>query len=220
MLQYNAPYKVAVITSYPPGTCPIATFSANLVENMIPASYGAFEPVLVAVESEISREYPDDVNFVIRRNFHSDYLEAADFVNAGNGDVVLVQHHFDLFGIDDNLVSLIQHLDVPVIATLHSVPQMPPTCHYEQLINLCWESHKVVVTRKCDFEILSRQYKTEASKIELITADRVDNPFEHDVEWFHIGRQYWQLVSEQLQRYTGDLRSLQAAKEQAVLFGQ
>ena len=219
MMQFNnMPNKVAFITSYPPGICPIAAFTAHLVETMIPASYGAFEPIMIAVEPDVSRDYPDEVNFVIRKDFRSDYMEAADFINAGHGDVALVQHHFDIFGVGRGIGDLASTLDVPVITTLHSVPPNPPVCHYESLAELCDASAKVIVTNKHDFEVLNKQYSVSPYKVELIDADRSNNPFVRDKEWFYVGRQYWQLVSDQMHQFAGDLRSLQAAKEHSLLF--
>lgn len=222
MLQFLMPNKVAFITSYPPGTCPIATFTSQLMESMIPAAYGAFEPVMIAVEPDISREYPEEVSFVIRKGFKSDYTEAADFINSGNGDVVLLQHHLDIFGTEGGLgiVSLLQQIDIPVISTLHTVPAKLPEHQFNSLVGICRASAKVIVMDKRDLETLNKQYGTALDKIELIFSDHSDNPFDRQKQWFHIGRQFWQLVSDQLHHYIGDVRSQQALREHALLFNQ
>ena len=81
-------------------------------------------------------------------------------------------------------------------------------------------STKIIVKNKRSYEILNREYGVSPYKIELIVAERADNPFDRDAEWFQIGRQYWQFVSEQLHQYADNLRSFQASSELSVLFGQ
>lgn len=214
--------KIAFIGSYPPGVCPIAEFTQHVVENMLPASYGAFEPVMIAVESDVTRDYPDDVNFVIRKNFPSDYIEAGDFINAGHGDVVLVQHHFDLFGPEGAgcVSGLLKNLAVPVITTLHDVTNNLPECYFDSLRGVCEASEKLLVKDKKEFELLSGIYGVPQSKIELVIPDRSDNPFDREEHWFYVGRQYWQIVREHIIHQAGDLPSVRAERELSVLYGQ
>lgn len=222
MLQFDRPNQVAFITSYPERVCPIAAFTSHLVESMISASGETLEPVLIAVQSDVSRDYSEDVNFVIRKGFRSDYMEAADFINAGHGDVVVVQHHFDIFGEAEGscLGDLLKRLEAPVMTTLHDVPGNLPSCHLQALHDVCDASLRVVVKNKHDLELLNKLYGIPLGKIDLILDNRLrpDYLFNQQEEWFQIGRQYWLLVSEQLCQAADELPSSHAAKEHSLLY--
>lgn len=220
MMQFDLPHQVAFITSYPQGISPIATFTSHLVESMILASGNTLEPVLIAVQSDVSRDCSELVNFLIRRDFRSDYMEAADFINAGHGDVVVVQHHFDIFGEEGRsyIGDLLKRIDVPVMTTLHDVPGKLPSCYFQNLIDVCDASMRVIVRHKHDLEVLNRQYGISLNKMDLILDGSLNDPFDLHERWFHIGRQYWQLTSEQLCQTAGDLPSHHAAKEHSLLY--
>lgn len=220
MLQFELPNKVAFITSYLSGVSPMADLTSQLVEGMISASGETLQPVLIAVVSEQTRDYSEAVNFVIRKHFRSDYMEAADFINAGHGDVVIMDHHFELFGEDGELSigEMLKRIDVPVLTTLHDVPQKLPACYYQNLMDVCDASLKVIVKCQREAEVLNKQYHIPLSKIDLIASGNADYVFEPQEKWVRIGRQYWQIVSEQLCQTAGDLRSHQADRAHSLLY--
>lgn len=220
MIRFNAPIKITFISSCPSSTCPIAICTSHIVENMIPASYGAFEPVMIAVKPDISREYSDTVDFVIRRDFRSDYMEAADFINAGNGDVVMLQHHFDIFGVDgaSNVVDLLKRIEVPVITTLYEVPENPPTTYLQSLVDVCDISQKIIVMNGNDLEVLHKQYDASLNKIDQIIRVCSDSPFGQQMRWFNVGRQYWQCVSDLMDQSLRRSQIPQEAREHSIVF--
>lgn len=215
MTRFNMPTKIAFISSCPQSLCPIATFTSRLVEYMIPTSYGAFEPVMISVQPDISRDRLDAVDFVIRRDFRSDYMEAADFINSGNGDVVVLQHHFDLFGDDAgvSIAQLAKKVDIPIITTIHMVPENAPKSYFQSLVNICDVSHRVLVMNGYHLEVLNKQYGVPLNKIDQVLRVNSDNPFDQQMKWFHVGRHYWQLVSDCLDQSPGRSQIPQAANE-------
>lgn len=222
MIQFDMPNKVAFITAYPAGLSPVGTFTQQLVHSMIAASGKTLEPVLIAVQSDLTRDYSEAMNFVIRKEFRSDYMEAADFINAGNGDMVVMQHHFDLFDGESSscIGEMLKRIEAPVLTTLHDVPRNLPECHYQNLIDVCDASLKVIVKHQREIEVLNKQYQVPLHKIDLIMPESSDYAFDPQEKWFRIGRQYWQLVSDQLCQTAGDLRSYQAAREHSLLYWQ
>jgi hypothetical protein len=222
MVQFDMPNKVAFITAFPAGLSHIGTFTQHLVQSMIAASGGTLEPVLIAVQSDPSRDYSEAMNFVIRKEFRSDYMEAADFINSGNGDMVVMQHHFDLLGGESSSCfgEMLKRIDAPVLTTLHDVPRNLPECHYQNLIDVCDASLRVIVKHQGEMEVLNKQYQVPLNKIDLIIPEGSDYAFDPQEKWFRIGRQYWQLVSDQLCLTAGDLRSHQAAREHSLLYWQ
>ena len=56
-----------------------------------------------------------------------DYARAADFLNAGQFDVVSLQHEFGIFGGEagEHILALLSRLTMPVVTTLHTVLAEP-----------------------------------------------------------------------------------------------
>jgi hypothetical protein len=198
----------------------MTAMTSRLVQGMISASGETLQPVLIVVLSDQTRDYSEAVNFVIRKNFRSDYMEAADFINAGHGDVVVVDHRFDLCAEEggSSMGEMLKRIDVPVLTTLHDVPPNLPECDHQNLLDVCDASLKVVVQHQRDLEVLNKQYHVPLSKIELIALGNSDYVFEPQEKWLRVGRQYWQMVSDQLCQMAGDLRSHQADREHSLLY--
>src|SRR6516225_4162618 len=86
------PAKIAVIGSYVPRRCGIATFSADLLEAM---RRGAPDSALWAVAMN---DYPLEVQFEIGQRMTADYRTAVDFLNLNEVDAVSLQHEFGIYG--------------------------------------------------------------------------------------------------------------------------
>ncbi len=200
----------------------MSPFMAYLAEGMLPASYGLLEPVWMVIRPELLKDEADSIHFLIRRDFQSDYLEAADFINAGNGDAVIVEYDFTLFCEANGgyLVEFLKRIDVPVLLSLKTMPEDLCDSAYHNLMNSCDAAVRVIVMNKHDYELLSTRYSIAHSKLEYIALNQRDDPLDPQINWFHLGRQYWRLVEEHLRRAEGDLRSLQVAREHSVLYGQ
>ena len=170
MVGYNTKNRIAFISSYPPRKCGIATFTSHLVRNTIPTPNASFEPVIIAMQSNSTMRYHEEVEFVIRKDLKSDYMEAADFIKSSNIDIVVLQHEFGLFGGEGGsyIVSLLKRLNVPVITTLHTVLEKPPEEYLRGLIDVCDWSKKVIVMNKRGVTMLENLYEVPQSKIDLI----------------------------------------------------
>lgn len=187
MIRFNTRNRIAFISSYPPRMCGIATFTSNLVENMTLASNGSFESVIIAMQSNASAKYSEVVDFVIRKDIRSDYMEAADFINSGNIDMVVLQHEFGLFGGDGGsyIGSLLKRINVPVVTTLHTVLEKPSLEYFQGLINVCDKSERVIVMNNCGIDMLENIYGISKKKIELIPHGIPDVPFGKTKEYKH-----------------------------------
>lgn len=179
MIKFNTRNKIAFISSYPPRMCGIATFTSHLVENMLLASEGSFEPVIIAMQSDASEEHSQMADFIIRKDAKSDYMEAADFINSSNIDMVVLQHEFGLFGGDGGsyIGSLLQRINTPVFTTLHTVLGRPASEYFQSLIDVCANSEKVIVMNKRGVDMLEKIYGVSKRKIRLIPHGILDVPF-------------------------------------------
>jgi len=171
--------KIAFISSYRPRKCGIATFTADLIDNMRRISGQEFKPLVVAMESQERLNYNGLVGFTVRRDVLPDYLLAAEYINLNDIEAVSIQHEFGLFGGNGGsyLKHLLNKLNKPVVTTLHTVPEETSTDYYDSLMDVCRASQKVVVMNKRGIEILRDTYGLSSNKIELIPHGIPNLPF-------------------------------------------
>ncbi|MHC4132870.1 MAG: glycosyltransferase [Planctomycetota bacterium] len=183
----NTAKKVAFVSSYPPRKCGIATFTSDLIQNVKINAKGDFEPLVVAVRSEISLKYNDPVKFEIRQNVKKDYISAADYINFSHVDVISVQHEFGLFGGEAGsyMNLLLKRLNAPIITTLHTVLDEPETHYYNSLVNVCKASHKIITMNERGVGMLRDIYSIPEYKIELIPHGIPDLPFVDNYYYKH-----------------------------------
>jgi glycosyltransferase involved in cell wall biosynthesis len=170
--------KVAVISSFPPRKCGIATFTSDLIKSLAAASRGDFEPLVVAVRLE-DQKYNDPVKFEIRQDVKNDYICAADYINFSHVDVISVQHEFGLFGGDAGsyLSLLLKRLQAPVITTLHTILDDPEPAYYESLKEVCDASYKIITMNEQGVTMLRNIYGVAGKKVQLIPHGIPDLPF-------------------------------------------
>ena len=174
--------KVAFIASYLPRKCGIATFTSDLINNMKHAAGEEFEPEVFAMQSRNELQYHKPVKLTIRKNVKYDYLSVADYINSSDIDAVSVQHEFGLFGGDggSHLSILLKRLNKPVITTLHTILEEPPSEYFDSLTDVCRASDKVIVMNKRGIGMLWDIYGIPKEKIKLIPHGIPDLPFTHN----------------------------------------
>jgi len=181
MIRINKQKKIAFISSYMPRKCGIATFTSDLVKSIGSAAGSDCKPSVIALRNGERCSYFKPVEFMVRQDIRSDYLEACDYINSNGFDAVSLQHEFGLFGgqggSDINL--LLKRLRVPVFTTLHTVLEKPEPGYFNSLIDVCDYSHKIVVMNKRGINMLTGVYGVCKRKIELIPHGIPDIPFNH-----------------------------------------
>jgi glycosyltransferase involved in cell wall biosynthesis len=108
---------VALVGTYPPTECGIATFTAD-VERAL--KLHGVQVTIVPVERGIR---PAGGPLAIWRDNAESYADAALRMNAQRCDVVLIEHEFGIFGGDAgaHLLGFTDALTVPFVVTLHTV---------------------------------------------------------------------------------------------------
>jgi polysaccharide biosynthesis protein PslF len=172
--------SVAVLSSFPPRECGIATFARDLIR----AVEGAGRlrnltrrpppsPWVIAMnEAGQTYDYGSQVRLAVDRDRRDAYRKAAECVNASRRtQVVSVQHEYGLFGGEygDYLLDFMSAVDRPVVLTMHTVLERPDTALRlvtERLIN---KSAAVVVLAERAREILATYYgRANLDKIRFI----------------------------------------------------
>ena len=82
--------RVAIVGTYPPTACGIATFTADVAESLDGAGLDvSVVPVLTKAPC---------CGIAIAQHDWSSYIDTAHKLNASGPDVVVVQHEFGIFG--------------------------------------------------------------------------------------------------------------------------
>jgi predicted GH43/DUF377 family glycosyl hydrolase/glycosyltransferase involved in cell wall biosynthesis len=136
--------RIAVVSTYPPRRCGVATFSSDLITSIEANDAGALVEVAAIDERHSLRAYGPEVRWRIRQGSPESYIAAARSIGGSDVDVVCVQHEFGLFGLwkeeswerdrwiegsyVDHLTPFLEAVGKPVVVTLHTVlPEPTPT---------------------------------------------------------------------------------------------
>jgi len=160
----------AYIATYPPSECGIATFTKDVVTSV--AKYTPFSrPTVVAVKREHEIEpYERIVRFQILKEVKNSYLDAAKFLNESSVDIVSVQHEYGIYGGPDGeyVLDLVEALEKPAVATLHTVLQNPSPNQKRIIQELGRMCEVLIVMVKTGRQILLDVYGVDPKKVTVI----------------------------------------------------
>ena len=155
--------QTAFVSTYPPRRCGIATFTYDLA-----AAAGGGE-IAVLHPAEQAPFYPAEVHHRIRKDEASDYLRTARSLN-DCVDVVSVQHEYGIWGGEDGerVIDFVRALDVPVVATLHTVLREPTPHQRVVLRELVSIAEASVVMSSSAADLLRTAYGVEPRRVRII----------------------------------------------------
>lgn len=166
------PIRVAMVGTYSPMQCGIATFGADL-RRAIQGDHAAATVDIIAVgEPDVigKPQPPGEVALTISRTTRSDYVRAAEFVNHKQYDVVYIQHEYGIYGGPDGayLLDLIEGCEAPIVSTLHTVTDHPTPTQRIVLDALLARSDKVIVMSETAVSILAQANRVARKKVTVI----------------------------------------------------
>lgn len=171
--------KIAFVGDHIPRKCGIATFTSDLL-GAIASTHPSSECRAVSVtDLQGEYKYPEVVRFEIDEQDEHSYVEAAQFLNDGEVEVVCVQHEFGIYGgpAGAHLLSLLARLEAPVVTTLHTVLRQPNTDQRWVMQQIVDRSARLVVMTERGQSILQETYRAPRAKIDLIPHGIPDVPF-------------------------------------------
>jgi glycosyltransferase involved in cell wall biosynthesis len=171
--------RVAIIGNSLPRRCGIATFTTDL-QSAIAASFPELDTAIVAMNDHgQTYDYPDTVRIQVRDDRIEDYKNAADILNAGQFDVVSLQHEFGIFGGEagSHILALIARLTMPIVTTLHTVLTDPTPAQRAVMDSVIDASSRVIVMAEKARELLRSTYGVPVDKIDVIAHGIPDAPF-------------------------------------------
>jgi len=169
----------ALVSSYVPRRCGIATFAKDL-RDALAAELGDRQVFAVAMDDvPEGYEYSQEVRFQIPDHQQEEYRNAAEMLNVNQIDLTLIQHEFGIYGGQDGnyLLDLLSRLRMPVATTLHTVPREPSHGQMAVMRELARASDRLVVMTAKANDILAEVYHVPAEKIICIPHGIPDVPF-------------------------------------------
>jgi glycosyltransferase involved in cell wall biosynthesis len=158
---------VAIVGTYPPTRCGIATFTADVEQALRNNGTDVTVVEVLACADENGRP---DASISLLRDDKSSYVRAAERVNDLDCDVVLIQHEFGIFGgvAGAHLTSFTRALNVPYAVTLHTVLPTFGVDASANLKELCANALVVTVFTATARRLLLDQGIAAARKLQII----------------------------------------------------
>ena len=171
--------SAALIGTYLPRQCGIATFTADLAAAITENDPNVDCSIVAMNDRPEGYEYPESVRFQINQDRLNEYGLAADFLNMRNPDVVCLQHEYGIFGGQRGsfIIELARNLNAPLITTLHTILKDPSPQEHQVITQLAEISATLVVMSEHSAELVRDVYQVPATKIELIHHGIIDVPF-------------------------------------------
>ena len=170
---------VALIGTYLPRRCGIATFTSDLAEALAEAAPKINCRAVAMDDRPEGYRYPPRVWFEINQSRLGEYRMAADFLNLSHVDVVSVQHEYGIFGGPDgvHLFELLRRLRMPVVTTMHTVLRDPTPGQHKATLDLAEVSDRLVVMSHRSQQFLTEIYNVPQDKIHFIPHGIPNVPF-------------------------------------------
>ncbi len=174
------PRRVAMIASYPPQKCGIATFTADLREALLRYQPEMTVDVIAVAERPGEIDYPNEVVCRVERNNWESYVECGDFLHRQGYDLVCLQHEFGLFGGAEGayIIDMLRRLQIPVVTTLHTLLADPSPEYHTRTRELLQASDSAVVLTPCGLNLMRHVYRIPSlHNVRVIPHGIPDIPF-------------------------------------------
>lgn len=173
----NRSIRAALIGTYPPRQCGIATFTADIVEQTA-LHHPEVELSVYALDVCGSELYPDGVE-AMRADDPGAYRAAAEAINASGAEAVWLQHEYGIFGGPDGemVCDFVDRLAPPLVLTLHTVLAEPSERQRRILEHLLSRASRVMVMSHHGRALLIERYAAAPELVEVIEHGAPDRPF-------------------------------------------
>lgn len=174
----HKPFGISFISSFVPRQCGIATFTNDLATSI---NTNSEYHINITALNDIPEgyKYSPDVKFEIKDKSVNDFKEAAYYLNLSESDVINIQHEFGLYGGDagSNILHLVERLNKPSVATLHTVLENPSKEELKIIKELSEHTSFLVVMSQRAVKMLNEIYGIPMEKIKYIPHGAHDVPF-------------------------------------------
>ncbi len=159
--------RLALIGTYPPTRCGIASYSASLFRALTELGVEAPGVVRVLDRGDASPS-PREVVAAFHPDDPASVEETARLL--APYDAVIMQHEYGLYGPFPGLpaADLVERIQAPVIVTLHTVTDDPSHDEREIIQRLASKSARIVVLSDTAHRLLIDCYRIEAEQVRVV----------------------------------------------------
>ena len=152
-----------------PRECGIATFTQDLL-NEFEHMEGFNKPQIIAINNNQTYPYTEQVIREINQHQLSDYIDTADYLNASDTDLLVIQHEFGIYGGESGeyLLRFVESLQIPYIVIFHTVLRKPSVKQRHIMNRVGAGSVKVVTMAQSTVKDLTTVYGIDATKVACI----------------------------------------------------
>jgi glycosyltransferase involved in cell wall biosynthesis len=167
---HTAIERIAFVGNHLPRRCGIATFTSDL-SSAVAALAPSIDCQVVAMnDAGHSHIYPSNVRFEIEDGELAGYRRASQFLNAGQVDVVSLQHEYGIFGgpAGHHVVTLLRELRMPVVTTLHTIRTAPSAQQRSVLDEVIALSERLIVMSEHGRRTVMELHGVPGERIDVI----------------------------------------------------
>jgi glycosyltransferase involved in cell wall biosynthesis len=171
--------KIAVIGTYMPRQCGVATFTTDFCEALSAQYPDAAICAIPVNDTGEGYPYPSRVEFEIAERDIESYRQAADYLNINRVDLVVLQHEYGIFGGPSGsyILELLRELRMPIVSVLHTVLDKPDRNQRKVLDEVARLSDRLVVMSHHACDVLHDLYLVPREKVSYIPHGIPDVPF-------------------------------------------
>jgi glycosyltransferase involved in cell wall biosynthesis len=168
------PLSLAIVSTYVPRQCGIATFSRDLVTGLMTTdpelAVDGRIGVIALDRPEEDLRYPAEVVHRLRVHERTAYRDLAATLDRVGIQSVSIQHEYGIFGGPDgrHVLDFIHPLRAPVVTTLHTVLSRPTAEQRAVLSAVAGRSARVVVMADRGRELLGDVYGVDRGRVVTI----------------------------------------------------
>ncbi|MCH2487571.1 MAG: glycosyltransferase family 4 protein [Erythrobacter sp.] len=169
--------RVALIGTYAPRKCGIATFTTDLREKLAEFELEIDVDVYALADSASDIAYPE-TTATIDADDASAYRAVAARINASAVDVVWLQHEFGIFGGPDGdmVCDFVDRIAAPLIVTLHTVLSEPSEAQRRIIVHLTQRASRIMVMAEHSREMLATRYGVDRRRVVVIEHGAPERP--------------------------------------------
>lgn len=163
--------EILFITSYPPRACGIATYSQDLIKALNNKFSDSLSVKVCALESgDEGYLYPDEVKYVLKTSLAPSYkLLAQDINKNGHINIVLIQHEFGFFNVQEQMfLNFLDELSKPVVIVFHTVLPHPDNQLKSKINRIAAACESIIVMTHNSAEILINEYGLSPQNVTVI----------------------------------------------------
>lgn len=171
--------QIAVIGTYLPRRCGIATFTVDVCEALAQRLPDTNVFAIAINDGDENYAYPERVRFEIAEQDIASYRRAADFLNTNGVDMVILQHEYGIFGGPSgrHVLELMRETHAPIVTVLHTVLREPDETQRQVMDEIVQLSDRLVVMSHQARDFLHINYAAAVEKISYIPHGIPDVPF-------------------------------------------